>query len=357
MPFFNQKIPSDFTDSLRLDKYIAQSCPDMNRSKLKSGVCELLVNGKKAKLSSKVSAGDEIYFQWEDNIPDDIIPQNIPLNIIYEDENVTVVNKKQGMVTHPAAGNWDGTLVNALLYHWGREKISNEEKESPSRTLETRRPGIVHRLDKDTSGVIITAKNRNTEEYLASQFKNHKNLSKIYICICQGHPPVREGFIKTNITRDTRERKRFKACELEGSGKTALTKFKCIACFGPYSLMKVKIFTGRTHQIRVHLKFIGCPILGDSIYSKGTKGTSFEGASLMLHAYKLKISLPTSKEPVIFRASVPVRFKKVIKKLHETFSKSLPPEKPAFKIETLKTKKGHLLPLFKAKKGYGQWQK
>ena len=124
MPFFSEKVPADFEGSIRLDKFIASLPNGMNRSKLKSGVTEILINGKKVKLSAKVQASDQIDIQWEDNIPDDIEPENLPLDIIYEDENVTVVNKKQGMVTHPACGNWNGTLVNALLYHWGRKAVS-----------------------------------------------------------------------------------------------------------------------------------------------------------------------------------------------------------------------------------------
>ncbi len=344
MPFFNIKVSDTVKDTQRLDKYIAEVQPGMNRSKLKTGVTELMINGKKAKLSSKVSAGDEIFVQWEDSVPDDIIPQNIPLNIVYEDENVTVINKKQGMVTHPAAGNWDNTLVNGLLFHWGMSSLSNPK--DPSHGIESRRPGIVHRLDKDTSGIIITARNRETEEYLAGQFKDHKKLSKIYICICQGHPPVKEGIIRTKITRDTHDRKKFKAVDLESEGKIAVTKFKCIGCYGPYTLMKIKIFTGRTHQIRVHLKFIGCPILGDPIYAKPTKGTLFEGATLMLHAYKLKITLPGNSQQSQFKAPVPLRFKKVLKKLHNNFSKTLPGET----YKNLKIKE------FTARRGYGQWQ-
>ena len=130
MPYFNETVPLNFEGTERLDKFLASVPGAMNRSKLKSGIIEILVNEKKAKLNSKVKAGDRIFFQWEDSIPEDIEPQNIPLNIIYEDENVTVVNKKQGMVTHPAAGNWDGTLVNALLYHWGREAVPQNKNEN-----------------------------------------------------------------------------------------------------------------------------------------------------------------------------------------------------------------------------------
>ncbi len=349
MQSFNATVSEDITSPIRLDKYIGENIEGFNRSKLKTGVKKILVNGKIAKLSTKVSFQDVIYLEWEENIPDDIEPQNIPLEIIYEDKNVTVVNKKQGMVTHPAAGNWNNTLVNALLYHWGKGSIINKDNRH--------RPGIVHRLDKDTSGVIITARNSETEEFLANQFKKHKEISKIYICICKGHPPVQEGIIKTNISRDMHDRKKFKAVDLESSGKTAITKFKCIACYGPFSLIKVKIFTGRTHQIRVHLKFLGCPVLGDPIYSKGTKDSNFENASLMLHAFKLRIGLPDSNSSKTFYAKIPVRFKRILKVLHENFNKTLPPEKLNFQLKEIKTSSGKKLPLFTAKKGYGQWQK
>ena len=212
MPFFNETVPAEFTGTERLDKYLSSLPNAMNRSKLKSGIIELLVNEKKAKLNSKIKAGDKIYFQWEDSIPDDIEPQNIPLDIIYEDENVTVVNKKQGMVTHPACGNWNGTLVNALLYHWGRKAVSQLKEGSASEILERRRPGIVHRLDKETSGIIITAKNRDSEEFLQKQFKE-KSLQKEYILICTGRPPKRTGDIRTQIIRDPKNRHRFKAVD------------------------------------------------------------------------------------------------------------------------------------------------
>lgn len=346
MLFFNETVSDKITESVRLDVYISSNIENMNRSKLKSGVSNILVNGKSAKLSQKVKAKDQISFNWEDSVPQDIIPQDIPLDIIYEDENVTVINKKCGMVTHPASGNWENTLVNALLFHWGRSAIKNESEITPQ-SIEARRPGIIHRLDKDTSGVIITAKNRETEEFLSSQFRNHNSISKIYICICKGHPPAKEGIIRTNLDRDINDRKKFKVFEEGDKGKLAVTKFKCISCYGPYSLMKVRIFTGRTHQIRVHMKFIGCPILGDPIYSKTSKDSVIENTPLMLHAYKLKIKIPGSDELKTFVAKVPLRFKKVLKKLHENFSKSDVPQKHK--------PNGDLIE-YKAKKGYGQWQ-
>lgn len=340
MPFFSEKVPADFEGSIRLDKFIASLPNGMNRSKLKSGVTEILINGKKVKLSAKVQASDQIDIQWEDNIPDDIEPENLPLDIIYEDENVTVVNKKQGMVTHPACGNWNGTLVNALLYHWGRKAVSQLKEGSVSEILERRRPGIVHRLDKETSGIIITAKNRDSEEFLQKQFKE-KSLQKEYILICTGRPPKRTGDIRTQIIRDPKNRHRFKAVDDTQQGKFARTIYHCIACYGNYSLMRVRIKTGRTHQIRVHMKYLGCPILGDSIYNKPDK--NFPNATLMLHSVQLKIRLPhflntetnnqsdfanyaeTSKGDgfTIFRTKTPQRFIEIEKKLKKMFPKTV----------------------------------
>ena len=340
MPFFSEKVPADFEGSIRLDKFIASLPNGMNRSKLKSGVTEILINGKKVKLSAKVQASDQIDIQWEDNIPDDIEPENLPLDIIYEDENVTVVNKKQGMVTHPACGNWNGTLVNALLYHWGRKAVSQLKEGSGSEILERRRPGIVHRLDKETSGIIITAKNRDSEEFLQKQFKE-KSLQKEYILICTGRPPKRTGDIRTQIIRDPKNRHRFKAVDDTQQGKFARTIYHCIACYGNYSLMRVRIKTGRTHQIRVHMKYLGCPILGDSIYNKPDK--NFPNATLMLHSVQLKIRLPhflntetnnqsdfanyaeTSKGDgfTIFRTKTPQRFIEIEKKLKKMFPKTV----------------------------------
>jgi 23S rRNA pseudouridine1911/1915/1917 synthase len=327
VPYFSVKIPDTYEGSVRLDKYIASLPNGMNRSKLKSGVLEIVVNGKKSKLSEKVSAGDKIDIEWEDNIPTDILPENIPLSVLYENENVTVVNKKQGIVTHPAAGNWSGTLVNALLYHWGRDSVPQQKDVSKSILLAQRRPGIVHRLDKDTSGIIITAKNRYAEEWLQKQFQD-RFVRKDYIAIVTGRPPHDHGIIQTHIIRDPKNRKRYKASTDTCSGKFADTRYRCIACYGPYSLLRLSLKTGRTHQIRVHLKFIGCPILGDPIYGRATKNTPFSDSSLMLHSFMLKIKLPGESRMTSFKAPVPKRFKKVLKVLHALYTKNVIPRDP-----------------------------
>ena len=319
METYNLTVPDDFKGSLRLDKYISSEI-SMNRSQFKSGLKNLTVNGKSVKVSFKVRAGDRISFEWEETVPTDIEPEEIPLNILYEDENVCVLNKEQGMVVHPAAGNWSGTLVNALLWHWGKASIN-----TGNASEKTFRPGIVHRLDKDTSGVIITAKNRKSEEWLSAQFRNHKSLKKEYIAICQGRPPMNRGKIKTQLVRDPRNRKRFKASTDTMDGKTAVTLYKCIACYGDYSLMRIRILTGRTHQIRVHMRYLNCPVLGDSLYSKPDK--LFPKASLMLHARRLSICLPGETKHTRFDAPTPERFLNVLSVLHKNFKKVLREEK------------------------------
>ena len=320
MAYFSSKVPAEYKLNERLDKYMASLPNGMNRSKLKSGVSEILVNGKKAKLSQKVKALDQIDIQWEDNVPDDITPENIPLDIVFENENVTVVNKAQGMVTHPACGNWEGTLVNALLYHWGRESISQIKKGDDSEVLKARRPGIVHRLDKDTSGLIITAKNRDAEEWLSSQFKD-RFVQKEYILITSGVPKERKGDIRTQIVRDPKNRHRFKAVTDSNEGKYARTIYHVIASYGHYSLIRVRIKTGRTHQIRVHMKYLGCPILGDAIY--GHEDKVFPKATLMLHSFCMKIRLPGEKTYSTFRTKTPERFIETQKKLKKLFPKKV----------------------------------
>lgn len=292
----------------RLDVYASQN-QNLTRSRLKQGIEYIKVNNKDVKLSYKLKGGESVEIFFEDPIPKDILPENIPLNILYDDENVTVVNKFQGMVTHPGAGNWSGTLVNALLYYWG--KTANQEENQNYRT------GIVHRLDKDTSGVIITAKNRESEEWLQKKFYKRK-VYKEYIAIVKGKPAKKHGEIKTHIVRDSKNRKRFVATEDTSKGKFSYTEYFCLGSYGEYSLMRLKLHTGRTHQIRVHLKYIGCPILGDPIYAR--VDSNFKTSTLMLHARVLGIKLPNG-EKKFFKAPVPKRFKAILKSLREKYKK------------------------------------
>ena len=306
----------DLESPQRLDVYVSQNTQNFTRSRLKNGVEKILVNDKNAKLSAKVSNGDKIFIQWEDPIPQDITPENIPLEILYEDENVTVVNKKQGMVTHPACGNWTGTLVHALLYHWGNSIPEKNDFENPAGK---HRRGIVHRLDKDTSGIIICAKNYEAEEWLQNQFKERR-VKKEYIAIVKGIPKEKSGSVKVQMIRDSKNRKKFTTTDDVSKGKFSHTVYRCVATYGNYSLMKLKLKTGRTHQIRVHMKYLGCPILGDPIY--GSKDSLFDSATLMLHSKDLGIRLPQSEEFSFFTSDTPVRFKKVMHKLHKMYQKN-----------------------------------
>ena len=324
MAFFSVLVPPTYKTPDRLDKYICDHTPNMNRSKLKSGLVTILVNGKPQKISYKVRPSDRIDVQWEENVPDNIDPEDIPLDIVYEDDNACVVNKKQGMVTHPASGNWSGTLVNALLFHWNRQSIPELKTGSASEILSNRRPGIVHRLDKDTSGLIITAKNRDTEEFLGKQFRNHNKIYKEYICICMGRPQHSHGIIETQIIRDPKDRKRFKAVVGTDEGKFARSYYRCISCYGEYSLMRVRINTGRTHQIRVHMKYLNCPILGDQIYSRPDR--KFPGATLMLHSRKMRIYIPGIRNKMEFVSPTPPRFVEVMKILKKDYPKTILPD-------------------------------
>ncbi|MCR5698393.1 MAG: RluA family pseudouridine synthase, partial [Treponemataceae bacterium] len=229
---------------VRLDQYVSKTCPEISRSRLKNGTKSILLNQKESKLSSKVKNDDEIFILWEDPVPKEIEAEDIPLDILYEDDNVCVLNKKQGMVTHPGCGNWKGTLVNALMYHW---KIQNFEfNEKDSQKQKAIRKGIVHRLDKDTSGTIITAKNIDTEIYLQEQFAKRR-VKKEYILICNGVPKEKEGNVKVNMIRDPKNRKRFTTTSDHERGKFSHTVYKCLCSYGPYSLIRCRLKTGRTH--------------------------------------------------------------------------------------------------------------
>lgn len=285
----------------RLDQYCAEQMPEMTRSRLKNSIKKILVNNMPAKLSKKIYGGDHIYIEWEDIVPEHIIAESIPLRILYEDAYITIINKKQGMVTHPAAGHWSGTLVNALLWHLQEQSCSNSV-----------RPGIVHRLDKDTSGVILTAKTPEMEAKFQELFKTRK-IKKIYIALLKGSLKNTEGTISINIVRDPKNRKRFTTTSDTSKGKSSKTSYKVIQRFGLYTLVFFKLHTGRTHQIRVISKYLGCPILGDPIY--GHKDSKFPNATLMLHAYRLEFAHPIFKKKINIIAPLPKRFKTTIESI------------------------------------------
>lgn len=337
VPFksISEKFKVDGLESpCRIDVYCTERLKKLSRSQLKTGLKSLSVNSQKAKLSRNVQNGDLIELVWDNPIPEYAHPQKLMLNIIYEDENIIVINKERGMVSHPAGGNWDGTLVNALNYYRLYDSeirdefavelnklLSGEVKNIEKLSLESYRMGIVHRLDKETSGLIITARNLKTEKLLKSFFKK-RAVKKYYLAVLDGVPP-KMGRIKTCVFRSSSDRKKFSVSADLSKGKIALSAYKVLKSNGKMSLVLFRIYTGRTHQIRLHAKFMGCPVAGDKVYSKKKTGlekkTGFvkktglekSGMPLMLHAYKLIIpdGLNSKKE---FKAPIPNDFKQIL---------------------------------------------
>ena len=300
MPSFSCSIEEQINTSLRLDRYVSEHLRLLSRSQIKVRCLKAKINGKDVKNSRLVRQGDNIDLLWDDAPPVDIIPENIPLDIIYEDEKQVVVNKIQGMVVHPGAGNRQGTLANALYY-----RRLNMGKASSDNV----RPGIVHRLDKETSGIIIAAYDDDTHAFLAEQFKVRK-VVKTYIAVVCGTPKEIKGRIETFIARDPKDRKRF---TVSASGKNAVTFYKVIKSWKNYSLVMLRPKTGRTHQLRVHMRHIGNPILGDPLY--GCVDKYFDNATLMLHSKKLEITLMGETEQSVFSSDMPNRINEVIDKL------------------------------------------
>ncbi|MDR2020607.1 MAG: RluA family pseudouridine synthase [Treponema sp.] len=298
---------AEIPEAVRLDRYVAERLGLLTRSQIKSRLLEARLNGKRVKLSRLVKEGDMLELSWAEPPPADLIPENIPLNIVYEDERVAVINKPQGMVVHPGAGNHRGTLANALLYR-------RLERAVPAGTGAWFRPGIVHRLDKDTSGLIIAAYDDEALAFLANQFKARR-VKKIYAALVRGSPREERGRIETGIVRDSRDRKRFACVPPEsGRGKYALSFYRVIRSWGNYSLVFLRPRTGRTHQLRVHLRHLGHPILGDPLY--GSPDSGFPGASLMLHAKSLSLELPGGG-PGNFKSPLPRRFREIIRGLSD----------------------------------------
>ncbi len=310
-----QQCRADFVVSLeggassRLDSYCAKVC-GIARSRLKSGLISASVDGKPAKLSRQVRAGNAVSLLWADSEPQAIAAEDIPLDILFENDDVAVINKPSGMVVHPAAGNWSGTLVNALLFRWGLQGNTSHSFEGACSDKAVR-PGIVHRLDKDTSGAIIAAKNLKAAEFLQNEFKARR-VKKIYAAILRGSPPQKRGVIENIIFRDPKSRIRFACGNSSGSGrgKRAKTAYKVIAEYGDYAAVLFRIYTGRTHQIRVHARFLGCPVVGDPLY-----GRHGELPPMMLHALSLAIRLPGKEGLSTFRAPLPEHFKAAIRSL------------------------------------------
>ena len=294
------EIPSDIAADTRIDAYIADELRLFSRSQVKKRVKSLKINGKRVKASKHLMPGDRLEITYGAAAEIHPQPEAIDLNILYEDDNVLVIDKEQGMVVHPAGGNWSHTLVNAILWH-----CSDLGGRFPPGE---HRPGIVHRLDKDTSGVIIAAKNPEAREALSEQFRR-RSVHKRYVAIVEGSPPASRGRIDTWIARDPHHRQRY-TCLLHGSGasrgKRAVTFYRELERLDGFTVVALRPRTGRTHQLRVHMAHLGCPIVGDRLY--GWKARGRPSWTLMLHAHRLRILLPGQRETLTFEAPLPRRF-------------------------------------------------
>ena len=289
----------------RLDAYLSLKNEKISRTMVQKLIEEgnILVNGKNPKASYKVSEGDKITLEEIEPKEISLKAQDIAVDIIYEDKDIIVVNKPKGLVVHPANGNPDGTLVNAIMAIC---------KGSLSGIGGEIRPGIVHRLDKDTSGILIIAKNDEAHINLSEQIKN-REVKKTYIALVRGFVKENEATINMPIGRSPKDRKKMAVVK---NGKNAITHIKVLERFNNYTLLQVNIETGRTHQIRVHLSEIGYPIVGDYIYSNGKNEFGIVGQCL--HAKSLKFRHPITNEEMYLEAELPQYFKDVIKKLEET---------------------------------------
>ncbi len=296
------EIKVENSENVRLDAYIASKQSDLSRSNIQKLIDsgDILVNNSIKKMSYKVQEGDVIHINVPEAREANIKPENIPIDIIYQDNDIIVVNKPKGLVVHPADGNPDGTLVNAIM------AICKDGLSGIGGEL---RPGIVHRLDKDTSGLLIVAKNDKAHRLMSEQIKN-REVRKIYIALVKGVVAENEATIDMPIGRSTKDRKKM---AVRKDGKEAVTHFKVLKRYPSYTLLEVKIDTGRTHQIRVHMAEIGHPVVGDMVYSSGKNEFGVEGQ--MLHAKSLDFKHPITGEQMHLEAPLPKYFEDVLDKL------------------------------------------
>ncbi|MBQ4541633.1 MAG: RluA family pseudouridine synthase [Clostridia bacterium] len=301
MELNTELVVEDLEEKTRLDVFLSEEV-DWSRSQIKLQIDggRALVNGEKRKAGFLVKNGDVITLSFSKEILEiNAEAENIPLDIVYEDDDFAIINKPQGMVVHPAPGAYNHTLVNAILYHF--ENLSQGSNKI--------RPGIVHRIDKDTSGLLVVAKNDKAHESLAGQIAEH-SCFRHYLALLEGNLKTDEGRIETFIGRNPQDRKMMAVVE---DGKKAITNFKVLERFGDYCLVEFILETGRTHQIRVHSKHLGHPIVGDKTY--GIKNQKFNLNGQLLHAYKLELTHPTSGKRLIFECDIPEYFTKILNKL------------------------------------------
>jgi 23S rRNA pseudouridine1911/1915/1917 synthase len=294
------------TESGRIDKVLADSFAEYTRSQIHQWLKDerITVNGKIVRASYKVVAGDDIQITPPEPTVLDAVPQDIPIDIVYEDDDVIVVNKPQGMVVHPAPGHPDGTLVNGLLYHTHLAAIND-----------VIRPGIVHRIDRDTSGLLMVAKSQIAMTSLSDQLRAKSNRRE-YLAIVHGNIPEDSGTVDAPLARDPKDRKKF---AVQQGGRHAVTHFSVEERFGTYTLVRCILETGRTHQIRVHMAYIGHPVAGDPVY--GPKRT-LPGHGQFLHAAVLGFTHPTTGKTMLFTADVPPIFAQTLKDLRAGIDKS-----------------------------------
>ncbi len=287
----------------RIDVFIAEELDELTRSAVQKLIAEgnVWVNDAHVKANYKLKGGESIRLLLPQAEETEILPEDIPLDILYEDDSVIVVNKPQGMVVHPAAGHSSGTLVNALLFHC---------KDSLSGINGQLRPGIVHRIDKDTSGVLMAAKNDKAHHFLAEQLAEH-SITRKYIAIAMNGFREDSGTVDAPIGRDPKDRKRMTVTQR--NGRHAVTHYRVLERFGQLSLIEVQLETGRTHQIRVHMSHIGHPLLGDPVY--GSKKQPYRLQGQALHAAKLGFIHPDSKEYMEFTAPLPPYFEELLQRL------------------------------------------
>lgn len=285
----------------RVDKFLAHKLPEQSRSRLQTLIKEgaVKVNGELiAKSGFIIEDGVSVEITIPTVVSSELTPESIILDVIFENHDLAIINKPAGMVVHPAAGHDTGTLVHAALARFtDLQGIGGEL-----------RPGIVHRLDKDTSGLIVIAKNELSHRWLQDQFKSRK-VEKIYIALVDGKPPTPTGRVEAAIARDPSHRKKM-AVVSEAKGRSSITEYRTLESFNNHTLIEAHPFTGRTHQIRLHMAFLKCPITGDTVY--GRSHPSIEMHRHFLHAAKLKIILPGESTPRVFEASLPSELMKAL---------------------------------------------
>ena len=285
----------------RADVFLAEKLNLSRANVQKMMDAELITAGSKVvKANHKVKDGELFVIRYQEAVPLEVVAENIPIDILYEDQDVIVVNKARGMVVHPAAGNYTGTLVNALLYHCKNLSGING----------VIRPGIVHRLDKDTSGVMIVAKNDNAHVSLSEQIQT-KSAKRTYLVVVRGNVKQDSGRIETLIGRDSKDRKKMSV--VSKNGREAITEYEVLERFGRFSLLQCRLLTGRTHQIRVHMEYLGYPVVGDPKYSPQKTPFAINGQAL--HSYELTFKHPRTGEEMFFTAPIPEDMNKIITRL------------------------------------------